>query len=371
MKLKTFLLILLFLLSIQSSFAAITYSPEYGWRWSQLILKPTAKEQLTYCQELEGKKQYSEAIAHYKLLLKAYKTSEEATEAYNRIGELYMIQKKWNKAQKYYEDLLSQQIEETAKVIQTLNKKKSKKKKKDSKLSDQEKQLMFSVLLRGLQKSGEKDKTNNPLLQIDITRIFTNLYTIANAYIDGARYKLVGTVPLWKQKSKFLAVYSYILLRAPNYEFCPIMQKTIALYKMEKKDYFGAVSEFKKLSYDYSLSPEAEDVSYYLGLCKQKSSKGPAYNQENMDFAEANIKDYLLSQPNGKMVKQAKIVELQIIDSRAENTLIKIKFFIRRKQWAAAKMYIDELIAKYPSTTFATTAKKLALKHEEISQIQN
>lgn len=365
MKIKLFCIFLLLNLFFQNSFAAITYSPEFGWRWSQLVLKPTPKEQLQYCQDLEKKKQYSDAIAHYKLLVKTYSSSLEAIEAYNRIGELYMIQKQWNKAQKYYEELLSLQIEETSKVIQTLNKKKKKKKKKDNKLSDQEKQLMFSILLRGLQKSGEKDNSN-PLLNLDLNRIFANLYTIANAYIDGARYKLIGVIPLWKQKAKFMSVYSYILLRAPNYENCPAMQKAMALYKMEKKDYFGAISEFKKLSYDYSLSPEAEDVSYYLGVCKQKSSKGPAYNQENMDFAEANIKDYLLSQPDGKMVKQAKVVETQIIDSRAENTLIKIKFFIRRNQWAAAKIYIDELITKYPSTPFAAKAKKIALSHKEI-----
>jgi outer membrane protein assembly factor BamD (BamD/ComL family) len=366
MKIKSICLLLLLILSFQNSFAAITYSPEYGWRWSQLVLKPTPKEQLEYCLSLEKKNQYSSAIAHYKLLIKTYNSSVEAIEAYNRIGELYMMQKKWNKAQKYYEELLSLQIEETSKVIQTLNKKVKKKKKKDNKLSDQEKQLMFSILLRGLQKSAEKDNSNNPLLNLDINRIFNNLYTIANAYIDGARYKILGVIPLYKQKSKFISVYSYILLRAPNYEHCPAMQKAIALYKLEKKDYLSAISEFKKLSYDYSLSPEAQDVSYYLGVCKQKSSKGPAFNQDNMDFAEANIKDYLLSQPDGKMVKQAKEVEQQILASRAENTFIKIKFFIRRKQWAAAKIYINELVKKYPNTKFAATAQKLALRYKEI-----
>ena len=364
MKLKLFIFVIFFGLITPNLFAGLFFKPSTGWTWNQRVLKATAKEQLEYCKSLETAKKYSSAIDHYNLLIKVYYNSPEAIEAYVRIGELLILEGRFNSAEKYFENLLNLQIEETSKTLQAMSKKK--KKKKGKLLDDKTKQMMFNILVRDLQKNGQKEANENPLLNLDIQRIFDNLYVVAKGYIGGARYKFLGTLPLWKQKSKFLFIYSYIILRAPNYAKCPSMQMEIALYKLKEKDYDEAITEFKKLSYDYSLSEEAQDVSYYIGLCHLNSSKGPAYNQENIDFAEANIKDYLLSQPDGAQVEPANEALLKIATLRSENNLIKIKFFVGRHQWLAAKIYINETLIKFPDTKAAIEAKRIGLKHKEI-----
>lgn len=368
MKLKLCLFLFVFFIGTPNLFAGLYFNSSTGWSWNKLVLKPSAKEQLEYCQSLEEKKNYNSAIAHLELLIKVYNKSPEAVEAYMLIGELYIAQGRYNKANKYYEDLLSLQIEETSKVIQAMNKKK--KKSKSTKLDDKTKQMMFQILVRDLQKTGQKGESENPLLNLDVTRIFNNLYKIGEAYLGGARYRLFGTLPLWKQKKKFISVYAYIILRSPNYVKCPGMQKEIALFKYKHKDYFEAIGEFKKLSNDYTLSPEAEDASYYVGMCHLKSSKGPAYNQETMEIAEVYINDYLINQPEGEQSKKANEALKVIKDQKAENSLIKIRFFVRRHQWEAAKIYINDVIQKYPDTNYSLEAKEIALDNKKIGEIK-
>lgn len=364
---KVFLfLFFVFFLSVSSVKATIFFSPETGWSWSRLVLKATATEQFAYCEQLEKEGSLNTAIDHYKLLIRVFPKSPEAIESIYRVGEILMQQKKWNLAQKYFEELLDLQIAETSKIINNLNKKKRKKKYKPT---NAEKRELLDISFRSLQKNTVEKSGGNAILTLDVDRVFMSLYKIAQAYKNGARYKIFGAIPTWKQNANFVNVYRYIIIRSPNFKNSPQMQKDIAIYLLEKKDYYEAQVEFKNLLYNYSLSPEAEDAIYYLGVCRVKSSRGPAYNQENIDYAEAHMKDYLLTHPGGDKAIAAKDALVMIDEMRAENYLIKIKFFVRRNQWKAAKIYITELENKFPNSKFTLEAKTIASHNENINKL--
>ncbi len=359
---KNLILFLVFYFFMISSLqAGIYYSPEFGWSWGKFRVKATAPEQLKYCLELEGKQKYSEAISSYTALIKVFSTGPEVTEAYHRIGELLILDGKVNTAHRHYNKLLESQIKVTTEKFKNPIERKRNRNLNSRKKREENDQLMFQILLKDL--DVERDEN---AIKLDIPRILRSLYEIGDAYLSGSRYRLFGSIPLWKQKSKGEVLFINLLKRAPNVDYAATMRYKVALYRYNKRDYVEAIQEFKRLTYEYSLSDEAKLSSYYIGMSHFHFYKGPGHNEINLTSAEANLTDYINATPSGEKAEDARNTIQLMSEHKAETMIIKIKFFIRRKQWRAAGIYIKEVQKVFPKSDAAKEAVNIQAKNEKI-----
>ncbi|PCJ59495.1 MAG: hypothetical protein COA79_10640 [Planctomycetota bacterium] len=351
-------------------FLFISFGPCKGdvifgkWNLSTPKVKATSKKQMEYCLQLEKQNDYLKAISAHKQLLKYFKENTEAEESYIRIGELEMLLGKTKKAESYFFKLIKKQFNATAKIFGTLKKDRTKKRYLGRRIdNDKSGKLIYQILLKNLQ--DRRDKTSSPLVNMEFNRILKNLYLIGRSY-QGLTSPQITKVKKYKDNNKFEKIYKYILERAPGFNGAAFMQNELAKLKLKKKKYIEAIIEFRKLTYDYSLSDEAQEASFYIGMCHLKLSRGPGYNEQNLKNASVHFNDHLLSHPSSK---HAKLVQekLNIIKNiKADSELLRIKLFMRRKQWKAAGIYLSDLFKHYPKSNATVKGKALVKKNKKI-----
>lgn len=151
-------------------------------------------------------------------------------------------------------------------------------------------------------------------------------------------------------------VYTMVVDNQPFAAAAAEAQYKIGLCHYARKQYIDAAFEYRRVVEDYSASDWVNDASYGLAMCYYKSSLPPEYDQTPSEMAIAAIDDFATRYPSDERVAELQANRVEMRDSMAIQRLEIARFYERRREFPAAKLYYEMLVRDFPDTECAAKA---------------
>ena len=286
--------------------AALVWHKGEGWNWERegTTLANNPKDQLDIARGFEAKKQYDDAAAAYRRVIRRWPTSFSAQEArlglaqcLSQLGFLY-------KAFKEYQNLIE--------------------KNPNSPHFDTAMQAQYDIACRFL--NGEKHKVWK-------FRIFNGL-------------------------DKAVEIFEQIVKNGPYSKLGPAAQFRIGLTYEKEKDNIAAVHAYEKLLERYPKDPLAEDAQYQIGWAYKAEAQRAEYDQNNANQAISAFNDFLVRYPTSAKAEPAKEFRAELKQEQSKGLFLIARFYQKNKNYRAALIYYNEIIEQNPRSDWANQAQR-------------
>ena len=284
--------------------APIVYRPGEGWEVKgSATPASTPKDQIEQGKEFEKVQKWDDAMSSYRMLLKRWPTSIHAGEAQFRIGYCQEQQRD------YYRAFLSYQ-----KVAENY---------------------------QGFDKFDE---------------LIQRQYKIGNLFLAGERVKFffIKTFP---SMDRAVEIYEKVLKNAPYSEIAPSAQMAIGYAREKQKQYDDAVAAYRKLIEKYPNCSLTEEAYFNVGLAYYRASTRAEYDQGYANKAVDAFNEYMAKYSNGSKAAVARDHIVKVQTDQARGLFEVAHFYDKQKDYTAALVYYNELIARHPRSTYAEEAK--------------
>ncbi|RRJ94634.1 outer membrane protein assembly factor BamD [Opitutaceae bacterium TAV4] len=295
--------------------ADIVWTPQAGWQVEGGALAPyfsstegrNALELMNKARADEEAGHESSAIKGYLQVTKSYGTSIYAPEALFRLGGLYNKERKFTKAFDAYQEIVSKHPN-YAKFNETI----------------------------GAQ------------------------YRIATGLVDGARGRILGVFPGFKNRGKGVEQLEKILVSAPYSEYAPLALMSIARGHSLMGDPDGAIDALDRMINNYPQNFLAPDAYIKLAQAHADLVAGPNYDQASSRQALTYFEDFLILFPNDPNATAATKGEGDMRTMLAQSRInIGDFYYYKRSNYPAARVFYNEAITLYPNSPVAEKAQKL------------
>jgi outer membrane protein assembly factor BamD len=298
--------------------APLVYRPGEGWtyepvgsggRWQ----RPRAKEQLEVAQAAFDRKAYGLALKAARHVLVRWPESDYAPQAQNLVARSYEAKGDAEKAFKEYQKLLEKQP----------------------------KTASFDEIRR-------------------------RQYEIANLFLAGKRFKLWGTIPLYRSMDRTAKMYKDIVKTGPYSDVAPQAQLNIGAAREKQSslgfkapDYTAAIQAYDLAADRYHDQPKvASEAIYRAGLAYQKQAQSPDRDQGTAGQAIAKFTDFLALYPDDPRAPQAHQIIASLKSKQAQGNFVVAQFYEKRKRWEGARIYYNEVLLQDPNSPYAPEARK-------------
>ncbi|MFH1847794.1 MAG: outer membrane protein assembly factor BamD [Candidatus Omnitrophota bacterium] len=272
--------------------------------------KDTPRDQYDFAMQYFLAKDYPKAIGEFKKLNKFYPHSELAPDAQYYIGRSY------EEIAKYYNAFLAYQ-----KVIDTYPR---------TELTEE---------------------------------IIERQYKIGNLYFTGQKEKLFG-IAIIPVIDKALEIFEKVRDNAPYGKHADLAQFKIGECYKKNGQYKEAVDAFQKLVYDYPKSLLLEQAKYEVAYSTYRMSLKPYYDQEPTEDAIKEFEEFIKDRDEGDTILEADKALVTLQEKKAESLYGTAYFYERAKQYESAAIYYQEIMEKYPNTSWAAKA------FEKLSEVE-
>jgi outer membrane protein assembly factor BamD len=306
------LTLILFVLTLSATRAELVWSPQTGWRIEGGVLSGLVGEDARNALELMNRARQAEEAGHSRSALKTYarvtrqyNNSVYAPEAFYRIAKIRLARKQYYRAFDAYQ----------AMIVRYPNNER------------------FNEVI------GEQ-------------------YRIANALMDGARNRLWGTVPAFRNRDRAVQYFEQIVANAPYSDYAPLGLMNVARAHQRAKRVPEAIDALDRMINNYPQSLLAPDA--YLKLAQTHASlvDGPLYDQSSTREAITYFEDYMILFPSDPNLDKA---EDGLDDMRTVLAESKVKiadfYFTKRSNYKAARVFYNEAITTYPDSAVAQRAQ--------------
>ena len=311
-RLGAVLTLVFFVLTLSSTRAELVWSPQTGWRIEGGVLSGLVGEDARNALELMNRAREAEEAGHnrsalktYARVTKQYNNSVYAPEAYYRSAKIRLARKQYYRAFEAYQ----------AMIVRYPNNER------------------FNEVI------GEQ-------------------YRIANALMDGARNRLFGTIPGFRNRDRAVQYFEQIVANAPYSDYAPLALMNVARAHQRAKRVPEAIDALDRMINNYPQSLLAPDA--YLKLAQTHASlvDGPYYDQSSTREAITYFEDYMILFPSDPNLDRA---EDGLDDMRTVLAESKIKiadfYFDKRSNFKAARVFYNEAITTYPDSAVAQRAR--------------
>jgi outer membrane protein assembly factor BamD len=298
--------------------APLVYRPGEGWtyepvgsggRWQ----RPRAKEQLEVAQAAFDRKAYGLALKAARYVLVRWPESDYAPQAQTLVARSYEGKGDAEKAFKEYQKLLEKQP----------------------------KTASFDEIRR-------------------------RQYEIANLFLAGKRFKLWGTIPLYRSMDRTAKMYKDIVQTGPYSDVAPQAQLNIGAAREKQSslgfkapDYMAAIQAYDLAADRYHDQPKvASEAIYRAGLAYQKQAQSPDRDQGTAGQAIAKFTDFLALYPDDPRAPQAHQIIASLKSKQAQGNFLVAQFYEKRKRWEGARIYYNEVLLQDPNSPYAPEARK-------------
>ncbi len=312
--------LLIFLLLMVFPFrspAPFIYPPGEGWtyepvggegKWKQT----RAKDQLDVAQAAFDKKSYGVALKAAKRVLSVWPLSDYAPQAQYLAGRCYEAKGQDEKAFKAYQRVIE----------------------KYPKLSNYD-------------------------------EIVNRQYAIAEKFLGGKWFKVLGYIPLYASMSRTADMFQKVVQNGPFSEAAPKAQLNIGTANEKRKtfwfktpDYPEAARAYEKAADRYHDRPAvAAEALFREALAHQKQSKSSEYDQTSAGRAIDRYTDFITLYPEDARVATAQkaIAVLRLEQARGNFEIA--RFYEKKKRWAGALVYYNEVVLKDPESPYAEQSR--------------
>ncbi len=190
----------------------------------------------------------------------------------------------------------------------------------------------------------------------DFERALEAQYDIGKAYLDGKRVKFYG-VPTLPSMERASTLFSKIVHNAPYSKIAPLAQFGIGQALEKGGAIQAAVTAYQQVVDRYPNSDVADDAMYQIGYVYFESSRATGYDETAAVRAQEAFEDFLLKYPNSEKVAQAKDNLKTLQGRKSTNAYDIARFYDKQRNFKAAYVYYNEVLAQQPDSPEATRAK--------------
>ena len=203
--------------------------------------------------------------------------------------------------------------------------------------------------------------------KIDFEALVKKEFSIGNEFSRGHRDVKLSWLPWIKGKNKSVEIYETVLKQAPFANFASSLKLRLGRMYLANDKHAKALDTFRKIIKEHPNTDNAKFARFELAnalvqLSAKAGDGDGAYAGEAEEILRESLKKYPES-PETKWLKQA-IKDTNEV--RAKRIYTIAAFYQSRKNEEAALRYYNDLLARYPSSTYAKYAKKY-LKKNDIS----
>jgi len=277
-----------------------------GWTWERggVTLGNTPKEQLDIAKQLQKQKQYGDAIAAYRRLLRKWPTAFAAEDARLGMAECLGAKEYHYKAFLEYQNLITRH-------------------------------------------------PNSPHFETALQREFE----IGNLFLAGAKHKVLG-VKLVSGLDKATEIFEQIVKNGPYSKIAPEAQFRIGLVYEKQRDYLAAVKAYEKVLERYPQHPMAETAQFQIGMAYRSEAARAEYDQNAANQSIAGFTDFLVKYPKSDKAPLAEQYRSALKHEQARGLFQIGQFYEKSKKAKAALIYYNEVIERNPRSEWAAAAQQ-------------
>jgi outer membrane protein assembly factor BamD len=301
--------------------ADLVWSPGTGWHvegGALATLQGTegrnALEMMNKARAAEEAHHWHSAIKLYKKVANRYGSSVYAAEALYRIGSIYQVNKEYFKAFDNYQAMLA------------------------------------------LYPSSQK-----------FNQVVAEQYRISSLLLDGARPRVWGWFPGFRNRERAVEYFERIIANAPYSDYAPLSLMNVARGQRMIGGTEEAIDALDRMINTYPRSVLTPDA--YLKLAQAYASlvAGPYYDQESTRLAVTYYEDYLILFPGDTGAAEAEKGLAKMKKTLAESKIILADYYFKyRKNYKAARVFYNEAITVYPDSDVASRAKAKLVKVDSL-----
>lgn len=283
------------------------------WLWSpkkstftqpKKIGKQTPKEQLEWALSLYEAKDYPRALQEMETLVRRFPRSAEAAEGQFYLGRCQEMLENYDAAVKAYEGVI-------------------------------------------------KKYPNN----LRIQEMIEQEYRIANLYFSGKKRKIPGLgLEILPSYAKAIEIYKQIVVHAPYGSYGELSQYKIGESYKKIGEYRLSREAFEEFLEDYPKSELVDDAKYQIALVTFKMARGASYDAETTDKAIAEFSKFIEEHPESELAQESQEAIRELKDRKAEKAFEIAEFYAKQEQWAAAKVYYNQVIEQFADSRWAGLA---------------
>ncbi|MDI6739434.1 MAG: outer membrane protein assembly factor BamD [Candidatus Edwardsbacteria bacterium] len=136
------------------------------------------------------------------------------------------------------------------------------------------------------------------------------------------------------------------------------------------KEYDIAIEQYLQFVTDYPTAARADEAQIRLAESYLRLSPNYALDQsETGDKALAEVDRFFEKYPDSKLTDHAKAMRVEIQEKLARKDFEAGKFYVKRKQFRSAKIYLEGIVREYPDTKWAAEAKTMLTGLPEIKPL--
>lgn len=194
-------------------------------------------------------------------------------------------------------------------------------------------------------------------------------YRIASALLDGARNRIFGLIPGFKNRDRAVEYFETLLIVAPYSDYAPLALMNIARAHQRMGNDIEAIDALDRMINLYPQSLLAPDA--YLRLAQMHASlvDGAMYDQTSTNEAITYFQDFQILFPGDPQVGAA---EKGLADMKRVLAESKMKmadfYFYKRSNYQAARVFYNEAITVYPDSPVAQKARDQLVKVEAAAE---
>ncbi|MCM8780332.1 MAG: outer membrane protein assembly factor BamD [Candidatus Omnitrophica bacterium] len=294
--------LIFFNLSIICAYPYWIWTPKTGrWVNPKTAVRATSQEQFEFAKGLYEEKRYPEARREFKKLIKVYPKTFEAAEAQYYLG-----------------------------------------------LIDEQEGNLYEAYL-AYQKVIDKYPFSERIQEI-IEREFK----IAEAFMSGKKRKYMGmSLPV---ENPAIEIFTKVIENSTYGPLAPKAQYKLGLLFKSLGRYYEAEEAFSKVISNYPNSEWVTPAKFQIASCYAAISKGTDYDQGSTKEAKEKFEEFIIEYPDAVLSNEAEKSLSQLREKEAKSNFNIARFYEKQKDYAAAKIYYEDIIENYPQSIWAAKA---------------
>ena len=189
--------------------------------------------------------------------------------------------------------------------------------------------------------------------------IVAEQFKIATELMNGARGRVLGFIPTFKNSKKAREYYETVVANAPYSDYAPLALMNIAIISDKRDEPEYAIDSLDRLINIYPDNMLAPDAYFQLAAVFSSLVDGPAYDQGSTREAISYYEDFMILFPNSPLVGDAEagLDNMREVYARSKFNLGEFYFLYRRNTTASLAFY-NEAITVAPESKTAVQAQE-------------
>lgn len=180
---------------------------------------------------------------------------------------------------------------------------------------------------------------------------------IANEFLQGRKVKFLG-VPMLSGAERAQKMYESILNNAPYSRHAAVAQFNLGLSFERQNMVAESRGAYQRVLDRYPNSDVCDDALYQIGYIFMKQGlTGNSQDLSALVLAKQTYEDFLLQYPNSEKAAQARDNLVTIGNDEAGDLMRIAAFYDRTKDYKAAIIYYNDIVRKQPDTADAKISR--------------